>query len=196
MSIKQYPIHELGFHERLQQELSTYTEKIIHEDGSVTINVVSNSYFLVNDTWNINVIGAISNFKEQFSNYKYSNKNIRFEVKSPSVNLEIKYVWYNKLFRDEWTLTSAFVGQATHLRKLTAFLNEKYPTLYSLLDLEIEKAEREWLFWLSEQGVKMKFIKKEYYGEYTSKTSIANFLHVIYSYLFQLTDTRCKLSLY
>ncbi|WP_060475846.1 tyrosine-type recombinase/integrase, partial [Geobacillus sp. PA-3] len=78
----------------------------------------------------------------------------------------------------------------THLRKLTAFLNEKYPTLYSLLDLEIEKAEREWLFWLSEQGVKMKFIKKEYYGEYTSKTSIANFLHVIYSYLFQLTDTR------
>ncbi|MED3907533.1 tyrosine-type recombinase/integrase, partial [Geobacillus thermodenitrificans] len=28
------------------------------------------------------------------------------------------------------------------------------------------------------------------YGEYTSKTSIANFLHVIYSYLFQLTDTR------
>ncbi|KQB93387.1 transposase [Geobacillus sp. PA-3] len=158
MSIKQYPIHELGFHERLQQELSTYTEKIIHEDGSVTINVVSNSYFLVNDTWNINVIGAISNFKEQFSNYKYSNKNIRFEVKSPSVNLEIKYVWYNKLFRDEWTLASAFVGQATHLRKLTAFLNEKYPTLYSLLDLEIEKAEREWLFWLSEQGVKMKFI--------------------------------------
>lgn len=116
MSIKQYPIHELGFHERLQQELSTYTEKIIHEDGSVTINVVSNSYFLVNDTWNINVIGAISNFKEQFSNYKYSNKNIRFEVKSPSVNLEIKYVWYNKLFRDEWTLASAFVGQATHLR--------------------------------------------------------------------------------
>ena len=36
-----------------------------------------------------------------------------------------------------------------YLRKLTLFLNEKYPTLYSLLDLDIEKAEREWLFWLA-----------------------------------------------
>jgi integrase len=190
MSIQQHHIHELGFHERLQQELSTYTEKIIHEDGSVTTNVVQNPYFLVNDTWNVNVIGTIPNFKEQFLNYKATNKNIRFEVKNPSINLEIKYVWYNKLFRDEWTLTTAFFGQVSHLRKLTAFLNEKYPELRSLLDLKIEKAEREWLFWLSEQGVQMKFIKKEYYGEYISKTPIANFLHVIYSYLSQLTDTR------
>jgi integrase len=191
MNIQQYPIHELGFHERLQQELSTYTEKIIHEDGSVTTNVVQNPYFLVNDTWNVNVIGTIPNFKEQFLNYKATKKNIRFEVKSPSVNLEIKYVWYNKLFRDEWTLTSAFVGQVSYLRKLTAFLNEKYPALHSLFDLEIEKAEREWMFWLSENGVRIQFTKQDsVYGEYKNKTPMANFLRVIYSYLFQLTDTR------
>jgi integrase len=191
MSVQQHPIHELGFHEHLQKELSTYTEKIIHEDGSITTNVMRNPYFLVNDTWNINVIGAISNFKEQFLNYKYSNKNVRFEVKSSSVNLEIKYVWYNKLFRDEWTLSSAFAGQATHLRKLATFLNEKYPVLHSLLDLEIEKAEQKWLSWLSEKGVKIQHTKQHYVDvEYKSKTPIANFLRVIYSYLFQLTDTR------
>ncbi|ABO68759.1 tyrosine-type recombinase/integrase [Geobacillus thermodenitrificans] len=192
MSIQQHHIHdELGFHERLQQELSTYTEKIIHEDGSVTTNVVQNPYFLVNDTWNVNVIGTIPNFKEQFSNYKQRAKNIRFEVKSPSVNLEIKYVWYNKLFRDEWTLTSAFVGQTSHLRKLTAFLNEKYPSLHSLLDLEIEKAEREWMFWLSENGVQTQSTQQHIlYGKITQKTPVVGFLRVIYSYLFQLTDTR------
>lgn len=176
MSIQQYHIHELSFHERLQQELSTYTEKIIHEDGSVTTNVVQNPYFLVNDTWNINVIGAIPNFREQFSNYKYSAKNIRFEVKSPSVNLEIKYVWYNKLFRDEWTLTSAFCGQASHLRKLTAFLNERHPTLHSLLDLEIDKAEQEWLFWLSENGVSIQCTRQySLYGKITQKTPVSRF---------------------
>jgi integrase len=191
MSIQRRPIHELDFHERLQQELSTYTEKIIREDGSVTTNVVQNPYFLVNDTWNVNVIGNIPNFKEQFLNYKANKKNIRFEVKSPSVNLEIKYVWYNKLFRDEWTLSSAFVGQVSYLRKLTAFLNEKYPALHSLLDLEIEKAEREWLSWLSENGVKIQSTQQHHvYGEYTNKTGIANFLRVIYSYLFHLTDNR------
>jgi integrase len=191
MNIQRHPTHQLSFHERLQQELSTYTEKIVHEDGSVTTNVVQNPYFLVNDTWNVNVIGTIPNFKEQFLNYKYSAKNIRFEVKSPSVNLEIKYVWYNKLFRDEWTLASVFHGQATNLRKLTVFLNEKYPTLHSLLDLEIEKAEREWLFWLSENGVQIQITQQHHvYGEYTNKTTVATFLRKIYSYLFQLTDTR------
>jgi len=191
MNIQQHPVHELEFHERLQQELSTYTEKIIHEDGLVTTNVVRNPYFLVNDTWNIDVFGTIPNFKEQFSNYRHSLKNIRFEVKSPTVNLEIKYVWYHKLFRDEWTLSSAFIGQSTYLRKLTVFLNEKYPDLHSLLDLEIDKAEREWLFWLSENEVQIQFTKQHsVYGEYKSKTPIANFLRMIYSYLFQLTDTR------
>lgn len=191
MNIQQHPTHQLGFHERLQQELSTYTEKIVHEDGSITTNVVQNPYFLVNDTWNVNVIGTIPNFKKQFLNYKATNKNIQFEVKSPTVNLEIKYVWYNKLFRDEWTLTSAFAGQASFLRKLTVFLNEKYPTLHSLLDLEIEKAEREWMFWLSENGVKIQSTKQHHvYGEYTNKTPIANFLRTIHSYLFHLTDTR------
>ncbi|MGX1984151.1 hypothetical protein EDD69_1301 [Thermolongibacillus altinsuensis] len=187
MNIQQQHIPELDFHERLQKELSTYTEKIIHEDGLVTTNVVQNPYLLVNDTWNMKVIGAIPNF----NNYKATSKNIRFELKSPSVNLEIKYVWYNKLFRDEWTLTSAFVGQVRYLRKLTAFLNEKYATLYSLLDLEIDKAEREWLYWLSGNGVPPQSTQQHsLYGNLTNKTPVANFLRVIYSYLFQLTDTR------
>ncbi|PER93733.1 transposase [Bacillus sp. AFS059628] len=191
MRIQQNHIHdELGFHEQLQQELSTYTEKNIHEDGKVTNNIVQNPYFLVNNTWNVNVIGMIPNFIKQFLNYTHTNKNLKFEIESPSVNLELKYVWYNKLFRDEWQLTSAFTGQVQHLRKLTAFLNEKYPALHSLLDLEIENVEMEWMFWLSEKGVKIKFIKEEYHGEYTNKTPTANFLGVIHSYLFQLTDTR------
>ncbi|MEK5071792.1 tyrosine-type recombinase/integrase [Sporosarcina sp. FSL K6-1508] len=182
---------ELGFHERLQQELSTYTEKIIHKDGSLTKNVVKNPYFLVNNTWNVSFIGTIPNFSEQFATYAYMNKNIQFESVSSSINLELKYVWYNRLFRDDWTLISAFVRRARNLRKLTKFLNEKHPDISSLLSLDINNVEREWLFWLSENGIKIHSIQQSlFYGEYTHKTAIANFLYLMHSYLIHLTDTR------
>jgi integrase len=95
------------------------------------------------------------------------------------------------MFLDEWSLQSAFIGQANNLRKLTVFLNEKYPTLYSLLDLDIEKAGREWMFWLNENGVKtQKTANHPLYGDFTNKTSITNFLKMIHSSLFEMTDTR------
>lgn len=54
---------ELSFHQRLEQELSTYPEKTIHADGSVMVEHINNPYFLVNDKWNINFIGEIKHFK-------------------------------------------------------------------------------------------------------------------------------------
>lgn len=192
MKIKQqYTNDKLGFYKRLQQELSTYTEKIIHEDGSVTKNIVKDPYFFVNNTWNVSYIGTIPNFSEQITNYRYLNKNIRFESVSPSINLELKYVWYNLLFREEWTLVGAFVRRARILRKLTNFLNERYPDLSSLLYLDVNNVEREWLFWLSENGIKIQRTQhSNLYGEYTFKTPTAKFLGFVHSYLLQLTDTR------
>lgn len=182
---------ELGFHERLQRELSSYPVMAVQPDGTVDIQHEKNPYFLVNDTWNISFLKSIPQFQEMIDNYKGKIQNIRFQIKSPSINLEIKYVWYQKLFRDEWALSSIFIGQATNLRKLTDFLSEKYNALPSLLDLEIDKAEREWWFWLEQQGHSTKKVKVDkVYGEYINKTAIANFLRNIHSTFFDLTDTR------
>lgn len=183
---------EISFHERLQQELSSYLEKMIHEDGSVTTNVIENPYFLENDVWNVNILGEIPQFQEQWLNYKFSIKNLYFRVNSPTVNLEIKYVWYHKLFRDEWTLSSAFNGQINSFNKLTSFLNEKYPTLSSLLDLDVKKGEREWIFWLEGNGMntKIEYYAKAYGKWYVMNTPRANFFRVVHSSLFELTDTR------
>lgn len=177
-------------HERLKQELSTFPEKTILDNGSVAIEQINSPYFLVNDTWNVGFIAEIKQFKKMAENYKFSNQSVHFRITSPSVNLEVKYVWYHKLFNDEWTLTSFFMGQTAHLNKLTRFLNEKYPTLFSLHHLVIEKAEREWLFWLHEQGVKTQSTKNKFYGEYACKTPLAGFLRVLHSNFVQLTDTR------
>ncbi|MEE6142447.1 tyrosine-type recombinase/integrase [Bacillus cereus] len=182
---------QFGLHEQLQCKLSGYPIKTAQDDGSIVVQHIQNAYFLVNDTWNINFFKDIPQFKEFTEKYNITSRNVYFQINSSTVNLEVKYLWYQKLFNDKWTLNTVFNGLATHLRKLTTFLNEKYSTLHSLLDLDIEKTEREWWFWLQQQGFQIqKTMQHKIYGEYTSKTPLANFLRSIYSSLFMLTDTR------
>jgi len=188
--VQHIDLGEMGLHERLQHELALYPAKTVEPDGSVTVQQVQTSYFLINDTWNIDVLENTPQFVKLVENYKGTNRNVHFRSASPSVNLEVKYVWYQKLFREEWSLGSAFKGQASFLRKLTRFLNEKYPHLPSLLDLDIEKAEREWWFWLQEQGTSTQVRIESKYREYIGKSGIANFLRSIYSTLSELTDMR------
>jgi integrase len=189
--IQQINIEQLGFHEGLQLELSSYPVKLVQSDSSVIVQHEENPCFLINDIWNINFLVVIPQFQEMIDKYKGTSRNIHFEINSPSVNLEVKYVWYQKLFREEWALNSIFGVYSTHLRKLTAFLNEKYPALPSLLDLDIEKTEREWWFWLEQQGIStQQTIQHVMYVELYHKTAIANFLGNIYSNLFKITDTR------
>ncbi|MFJ8099975.1 tyrosine-type recombinase/integrase [Lysinibacillus sp. NPDC096212] len=187
--IKNVQVEAIGFHEGLQRALSTYPEKTVQKDGSVSIEQVKNSYFLINDKWNINVISEIKQFEELVSNYNYSNKNIQFQFDNPSINLEVKYVYYQQLFNDLWTIKSIFMNQSP-LKRITEFLNEKYPKLSSLLDLDIDKAEREYLFWLNEKGMPTQATVKVKNKEYLNKSGLANFLRKIYKTFFQYTDTR------
>lgn len=189
--VQHITLEELGLHERLQHELAIYPAKTVEPDGSVMVQQVQDPYFLVKDTWNVNFFKNIPQFVEVTQNYKGTNRNVHFAFNSPPVNLEVKYVWYQKLFREEWSLSSAFAGRASFLSKLAAFLNEKYSHLPSLLDLDIEKAEREWCLWLQEQGVSTKVkIQHVTYGENTQKTGIANFLRRLHTTFSRLTDTR------
>jgi hypothetical protein len=188
--IKNVHIKEIGFHEGLQRELFTYPEKTVNKDRSVTIEQVNNPYFLVNDKWNINFLGEINQFKEMAENYNLSKKNIYFKLSNPSLNLEVKYVYYQHLFRDLWGFKSTFSSQ-TQLNRMTEFLNEKYPKLSSLLELDIDKTEREYLFWLNEKGINtQKVIKRIIEKDSIVKSKVASFLRNVYAALFQFTDKR------
>ncbi|GAB6485241.1 tyrosine-type recombinase/integrase [Bacillus pacificus] len=189
--IKNFHTEEIGFHEGLQKELSTYPQKIVHKDSSVSIEQVKNPYFLVNDKWNVDVIGEVKQFKEVVANYSYKNKNIYFRFTNPTINLEVKYVYYKQLFNDLWTISSIFGAHPTPLKKITEFLNIKYPKLSSLLDLDIDKVEREYLFWLNEKGVATQKLRQRIIQkDGVEKTIVARFLRQIYNLLFQYMDNR------
>ncbi|MCU5517234.1 transposase, partial [Bacillus wiedmannii] len=186
-------MEEIRLHEQLQQELLTYPEKSIHEDGSVTIEQIQDPYFLVNDKWNVERLGEIKQFHELVSNYmnlKRSRK-ICFSFANSSINLEVKYIFYRRIFNEEWSINTTFGGIQHSLRLLIAFINQKYPKLSSLLDLEIEKVEQEWIFWLNENGKKTtRMLEKYGVPSYNAKSKTAGFLRLLYSKLFILTDNR------
>src|SRR4051812_49099341 len=84
--LKKIDSNELGFHERLQLELSNYPVKTFLDDGSVIIQYHQNPFFLTNDIWSIDFLKGIPQFKEMIDNYKGRNRNIHFQINSPSVN--------------------------------------------------------------------------------------------------------------
>lgn len=174
--------------DRIVSILSSYEEKTIQDGGKITNKTVYDDYFLVYDTWDLDYIGQIPNFKDQYEHYKGKTKKLQFLAKSSSINAELKFIVYSQLFSDMWSLST--IWGPLGLKHLTSFLNEKYPNLTSLLDLDIEKGEKHWIFWLNNKGIKTRQVTKNAGKEYESNSTLANFFRSICQVLFQLTDTR------
>jgi integrase len=180
------------YEQNIIDTLSGYTEKFINTDGSVNYKEVKTTYFIDKNKWHIDFLGNIAQFKNRYNGYKYANKNISFNFHNVNINTEVKFVVYYKLFKDEWSLSSALAAQNHMLKKLSEFINDNYPTLNSILDINIDKARFEWMDWLENQNTKTinNTVNKRNGIEYSSKTAIANFFNYIYQELSNLTDTR------
>lgn len=174
-------------HQQLERELYSYKERWIDENGFVRERVINNRYFLTNDVWNIHFLESIENFKEGITKRAFNRQNVYFLFKSPLIKLEMKYYAYKKIFDDQWTMNT-FMGQANSLQRLNKFLNEKYPDLSSFLDLDIDKANRQWLFWLEEKGTATHYINKRTGN--SIKSPLAKYLLNLYTELTKLVDFR------
>lgn len=182
---------ELNTENSLIQTLKSYPEKTVHSDGSVTTEYIETNYFLENDSWEIEFFFKIKQFQLQEESYpKNRVRKFRFESTNQNLKLEFKYLIHHQLFQEKWKFSSCFNTQQSMIKRLMAFLDEKYPTVNSLLDLDVEKAEKEWLFWLNSKGVKTMSTQKTIHGEYTNKTCVVNILRNIYETYFNLMDTR------
>lgn len=176
--------------DKITETLSKYTEKVIKEDKSVTYTEIPTTYFLENDKWHIDFFGGIEQFKEQVEKYKYSQKNISFPFNNENINKEMKFIVYNKLFSDEWGLQTVFNGQKQCIKRLAEFINAKYPNINSFKELDLEKANIQWIDWLNNKNIKTVITKNVVGKEYENKTAIANYLEFIINTFYSLTDER------
>lgn len=176
--------------DKITETLSKYTEKKVNKDKSVTYTEIPTTYFLDNDKWHIDYFGDIKQLKEQVKNYKYSNKNISFPFNNENINKEMKFIVYSKLFSDEWGLHSLLTGQMQFIRRLAEFINEKYPNINSFKELNLEKANIQWIDWLNIKRIKTVSTKNVLGKDYENKTAIANYLEFTINTFYILTDER------
>lgn len=180
--------------DKINETLSKYTEKKVNKDKSVTYTEIPTTYFLDNDKWCIDFFSNIKQFKEQIENYKLSNKNISFPFNNKNINKEMKYIVYNKLFLDEWSLQVVLTGQMLFIRRLSEFINEKYPNINSFKELDLEKVNIQWMDWLNNLNITIttKHVtdSKIYGKDIYYKSPIANFLETTIKYFDILTDER------
>ncbi|MED1304032.1 transposase [[Bacillus thuringiensis] serovar konkukian] len=178
-------VEQQKFHRKIQDELATYIKEKINKS-----NCIPNSYLIVNDVWHLDVITEM----EEFVGYKQKrlgSKSLYFLARNYFINLELKYIFYKKLFNQEWALTNIFGGKSNLLKKLAQFLNEVYPEIDSLLKLDLEKAEKRWIWWLNEKNIKTtRRVNKKGCKESIVYTVEAKFLRSIHSLIYQQADFR------
>lgn len=185
------PIQKSEYWDLITSTLSSYEVKEISRDGKVITELVYDDYFLVSDSWNVNDIGIIPNFKEQFKKYTQKRKNVNFTSENHNFALELKYVMFHRLFNDEIGLRVFFSKYSGYIYRIILFLNEKYPKLQSLLDLDVDEAEKKWIWWLNNNGLKTTRKSHHYkYGGREIRSKLANFFRAVYEQLFTLTDKR------
>lgn len=181
---------ENNSNDKITETLSKYTEKKVNKDKSITYIEIPTTYFLDNNKWHIDFFKDIEQFKEQIENYKYANKTISFPFNNENINKQMKFVVYNKLFSDEWGLQSVLMGQMQYIRRLAQFINEKYPNINSFGELDLEKANIQWIDWLDSKNLKTISKLKALDKTYEIKSFITNFLVFIINTFNTLTDER------
>ena len=95
----------------IEKTLTSYIEKFVQDDGNVKYKEVNDKYFFENDSWNVSIVGKIEQFKEEYSKYNQKRQNIVFSLNNKNINLELKYVYYKKLFNEEWSFYNVFKYQ-------------------------------------------------------------------------------------
>ena len=122
------------------------------------------------------------------------SKNIHFNFNNLNLNREIKYLFQQKIFSNDWSISYSIVTQSKYNKRLADFINERYLLISSILELDLKKADFEWIDWLENNNLKTIELNKALIDAtgktYYKKTAIACYLDNVYCELFELADNR------
>ncbi len=179
------------YKEKIINTLSCYKERIINVDGSISYRDIKTTYFLENKKWTFDFFGKIEQFKKQYSEYRYTNRSFTFRSNNPYLNLEFRFITYYRLFNDEWKISSVLQEIGKRINWLSIFINEKYPNIDSILELDINQATIEWTQWLESRGYVTisKVLKPRIFGQqYYRKKAIVTTLNNFYNQLLNINN--------
>lgn len=175
----------------LDSSLKKYKNIKILDNGDYKIEWINTNYFIENDVWKSDFFKEI----EQLSNQKLTRckESLYFKCNNNNINKEIKYFSYYKIFSEEWKLNTLF-RQNSNFKRLSNFIDSKYPNMESILKMDIKKAELKWINFLENSGIKttQKRFSKPRNKYYIVKLQIVHLLENIYDCLKKNFDERLE----
>ena len=179
---------------RYVSALSFVPEKRVQPDKTVSTNMIPTDFFLDNDIWHVSFFVGIAQFEGVARVYQRSRNvnNLYFNLNNPNMNTELKFIVHQKLFSEDWSLRPLYCTYAKHFKEYAQFINENYPHINSLLELDLETVNDQWLNWLQEHSIPTEQRHTNYANgkPKMQQSQIAGFFKCAYRYLYRATDDR------
>lgn len=186
--------HLLYESNKIIDTLSKYKEIIVNDDKTVTYLEKRTDYFLDNFEWSMSFFYDIQQFKNEIPNNILNKYIVFFFEKRKNLNNELKFVVYHKIFSSEWSFTSIISFHNRHLELIVDFIDEKYPNINSFQELNLKKANLEWVEWLNNKNISTtynkKYIDKDHFEKKNSSNYTSKYLDNFVNTLYKLLDER------
>lgn len=129
-----------------------------------------------NDVWNIR-----DSFFDDLRTAKWNSgdRTINFSAFSPSIKVEVKYMYAYRLQEKQIRLTSVH-AQGYRLKHLAEFLNKYYHEITSMVDISYDKALLQWHSFLIDKDIS------------SNSKSYEQIFSQLYFFFFNLYDTRSE----
>jgi len=180
--------------EKMREALSCYPERYILPDGGMEIRQIKDDRFLRSDHWTLDMFTDIPQFRDAAQHGFHGPKNkIRFEFHYENLNLEAKFIAYNKVFRNHWSVPNLIYNQRQDIRMLAEYMGKRRSNIYSFLLLDAEQDTADWCEWLSERSLAVQAYTHDSVQcrkTYSHKTYLALFLQNMCKLLSSYLDDR------
>jgi site-specific recombinase XerD len=153
--------------------------------------------FWAGDVWDKCECPLNMNSKLETLNCKLTGRYLRFSCQSDRLNAELKYVFWQKLQRGEWSLNTTWHSFHSNLQWLTQWINTIAPQTLSLMEQSLTQWELSFRAYITEHG-KLHRRRSKYVVSATgvqvheAEDHRISTLRVIYKTLREVYDTRSE----
>lgn len=168
-------------------QLSYTPHVVIEEDSGYHIEREATSYYLDNDEWRASHFFEMSDFADDKGKGGFKPKKaikpgsrggkeyrdyiMRFRFNNPELNLEMKFVFHQLIFRRIWSLNTACFQGNQAIKKFASFINECHPEFSSIIELDYPELQEEFEVYLAKQGYNVLQNHKLRNKQYAARTT-------------------------
>ena len=147
-----------AFNSNLRRTLLETPIRRINERGEAEVELMPDTYYLSNSIWTGHHFKDLPQFEDTLTDQWFielSNRKLRFEFNQESLNVELKYIIHQSIFKDKWSITGLFRYRPTQYRHLQRYVNENWPNLSKISEMQSNEFFEGWKSYLINRGVKV-----------------------------------------